>query len=244
MNEINFEQNLKRENQVEGEPKHPEVSVYFYRHAEALGQGKDLDITEKGIEQAREAGELFYNQIKERGGMVKFLSSPIKRCVQTAKIMEDRLRELSDQDESSKTNILQPRVRSKVGLPGIAPTLRQMGHDTDMIEYWLTHPDVVPGKTPLEISKKIENILRIIQKVANRLKEGTNVTYVYISHEPYTAAFMNQLTGKTLSELGGDIGNCEAMKIEVEGRSDKPAEVSFRGLNKEIDLGNKPKGSI
>lgn len=241
MSEINFEQNLKPEDRAEGEPKHPEVSVYFYRHAEAPGQGKEVDITENGKAQARGAAELLYNQIKQEGGMVKFLPSPIKRCVQTAKIMEDRLRELLSQDKDSKIEMYDSKVRSKVGLPGIAPKLREMGHGDDMIEYWLTHPEVVPGKSPSQISGKVEDILRVIKKVADRVKPGTRIHYIYVSHEPYTAAFMNQLTGKTLPELGGDIKNCEAMTIKMEGRSDKLAEVSFRDVSKEIDLSNKSK---
>src|SRR3989338_7820109 len=147
MDRINLEQNLNRENLAESEPKHPEVSVYFYRHAEAPGQGKEIDITENGIEQARKAAELFYEQIKEKGGLVKFLPSPIKRCVQTAEKMEERLRELLEQNKSSNVSIYKSKTRPKVGLLGIAPTLRKMGIENDILEYWLEHPDVVPGKT-------------------------------------------------------------------------------------------------
>lgn len=217
----------------ESQPNSPELNVYFYRHGEALGQGSDVDITEKGVTQARQAMDGLYNQINIEGSLVKFVSSPIKRCVQTAEAMEQRLRELIDTNKNQSIKIMAQRKRAKVGLPGIAPTLRKLGVE-DPMEYWLTHPDVVEGKTPADISKRIEDMLKVFHKVADRVDPGTKINYVFVTHEPYHAAFINQKMGKRLSEVGGDIKNLESMKIHIKGKSEEPVKFEFRDLK--VDL--------
>lgn len=214
-----------------------QVNVYFFRHAEALGQGREVDITENGKSQAREAARSLYKSLKQSGGLVKFVTSPVKRCIQTAEIMEEELARLKAQEPQDNLQLMRRKQRTKVGLPGVGPVLKQMGIETDQIDYWLEHPDVVPEKTPTDISKRVEDILKVLQRVADRVKPDSNITYVYITHEPYHGAVLNKVTGKTLKELGGDVDITDPMKVQVVGNSDKNPQITFRDVDMEIDLG-------
>lgn len=220
----------------EHEPKGREIDVYFFRHGQATGQAPDAELTELGGEQAREAAETLLQKIvAEGGGVIKFLSSPVRRAVQTREIMETYISNAVTQQEIRNIRLMEPRERTSMVAPGITKPLKEKGI-ADPTEYWLTHPDVLVGKNPHEVASKIQRLLRVIKKTADRLPPGEKIFYAPVLHEPVQAAFFFQATGKTPKDVGGTLRNGESFRVHIEGKSKKNPTLSFRDVEAELKL--------
>lgn len=224
--------NINRE-WKEGEPKGREIDIYFFRHGQATGEGEEAGLTELGRQQAREAAEALLQQVREKGGVVKFLSSSTRRAAETGEIMEEYIKNTLSERNITNLRLLSPRQRSALKAAGVIGPLEDRGIE-DPIEYWLTHPDVLEGKSPEEVSNRVKKMLRIIGKVADRLPPGEQIHYVATTHEGPQAALLFSATGQTLNELGGRVNNCESFKVHFEGKSEKPPTIQFRNTEAEV----------
>lgn len=235
MGELLFgETNSSREAR-ESEKGGREVDVYFYRHAEAEGEGVEAGLTEVGRQQARQAAEDLLGEITGAGGVIKFLSSPVRRAQETAGIMRGFIAEAIERSNIQNIRLMSSRERDAVKAAGVIGPLRNKGIE-DPIEHWLRNPGAVEGKSPEVISRKVQDLLKIIKKVTDRLPPGEKVNYVTVTHEVPQAALLNSATGKTLNEQGGGIKNCESFKVHMEGKSEKKPTLNFRGVETQMEI--------
>ncbi len=235
MREISFsEGNIDGEIE-EGQPRGREVDVYFFRHGQATGESPDAELTKLGIQQAEEAAENFFQEVQAAGGVIKFLSSRTKRAMQTMETMQEYIRRVILERNITNVRLFSPKERTAITAAGVIGPLKEQGIE-DPVEYWLTNPDVLKGKSPDEISGKIQKMLSIIKKVADRLPPGEKVHYAAVTHEVPQAALIHSATNKTLNELGGNIKNCESFQVHIEGKSKKNPMINFRGNQAELAL--------
>lgn len=209
-------------------PKNREIELYLLRHAEALDQTLDAELTEHGKEQAREAAHDLMKKVLEKGGgIIKFIVSPVRRAQQTAEVMQQVIQEIISEQKGEDVRLMTSRDREALKAGGVIGPLSERGID-DPIDYWLQNPDVLENKSPAEIAKRLSEVVVFLQKMADRLPNGEKVYYIGITHEVPQAALLNQISGKTLNELGGKIQNCESIRIELKGNSDEDPTILFR----------------
>lgn len=231
-----FEEYEGREDKREGKEKPPgrEIDVYLFRHGEAQGEGVGAELTEKGRGQAREAGRKLFTQIKESGGgVIKLFRSPLRRAEQTAEIMQATIAEMLTEQEEGNIRLMKERDREALRAPGVIGPLRKQGIE-DPIEYWLRNPQILEGKNPEIVAERLKRLLNRLKKIADRLPPGEKVYYICVTHEVPQAALLNQLTGKTLNELGGGIENCESTLVQIKGKKEEPLRIIFR--DKQLEL--------
>jgi len=220
----------------ESEPEGRDIDVYVYRHAEAEDASADPEITKLGRAQAKKAGESLLEQIRsEGGGVIKILSSPALRAEQTAETMRAKMEEIIDEEELGEVKLMETRSRQALRPGGVIGELRKQGID-DPIEHWLNNPESVEGTSPADAAEQFTEVLVKVKSLADRLPPGEKINYVIVSHEVPAAAVLNQATGKTLQEMGGDIKNCESFKVEIRGNLDESSNISFRDVEAKIDL--------
>lgn len=209
-------------------PKGRDIELYLFRHAEASNQGLESELTGQGKEQAKKAAQDLLTQIIEQGGgVIKFLSSPVKRAKQTSEIMQQVIQEIITDKHLENIRLMTPREREALKAAGVLGPLKGWGID-DPVDYWLENPDVIEGKSPTETAKTLQEVIDLLQKMANRLPHGEKIYYVGITHEVPQAALLNQVSGKTLNELGGNIQNCESIRVGLKGGSDEESAIVFR----------------
>lgn len=217
-------------------PKGREVDFYLFRHAEASGEGLDSELTERGKDQAIKAAQNLLEQIIQGGGgVIKFLSSPVRRAKVTSEIMQHAIQEILVERQIKDIRLISPRDRDALRAAGVIGPLKERGVD-DPIDYWLKNPNALEGKCPSEIARKLQEMISFFQKIADRLPAGEKIYYIGVTHEVPQAALLHKVGGRTLNELGGNIQNCESIKIELVGKSDKGASIKFR--NEEMKIGN------
>lgn len=209
-------------------PKGRKIDFYLFRHAEAYEQGLNSELTEKGERQAAEAAQnLLEKIILDGGGVIKFLSSPVRRAKRTLEIMQCNIQEMLTKQKIENVRLMTSRDNEALRTAGVIDPLRKRGIE-DPIDYWLKNPDVLEGKDPSSMANRLREVINSLSKLANRLPAGEKIYYVGITHEAPQAALLNQLSRQTLNELGGSIHNCESMKVELIGKSGKNATVKFR----------------
>ncbi len=205
-----------------------EVELRFIRHAEAEDQSIDAALTQIGREHAKEkAIEILSEIVQNGGGLIKFLTSPVRRAQETQSIMEGTIRERIAQEHIENVDILISRTRQSIQAGGVIGPLAKEGIE-DPVEYWLQNPNVLEGKEPENIAERLNKIVRISNRVSEGLPEGRKIYYLAITHEVPQAAFLNQITGKTLNELGGGMENCEDIRVNLSGIPDEVPKVIFR----------------
>lgn len=233
------EANLKNFGHIENKeipPKGREIDFYLFRHAEASGEGLNSELTERGKEQAAKAAQDLLEQIIQKGGgVIKFLSSPVRRAKITSEIMQNAIQEIITERQIKEVRLMSPRDREALRAAGVIGPLKERGID-DPIDYWLKNPDALEGKNPTETAQKLQEMISFFQKVADRLPAGEKIYYIGVTHEVPQAAFLHEISGQTLNELGGNIQNCESIKVELVGKSEECAIIKFR--NKEMKTGN------
>jgi len=228
-------ENLDDVENKEREPRGREIDFYLFRHAEATGGGIDAEVTEQGKEQAVEAAEnLLQRIIQEGGGVIKFLSSPVRRAGQTAEIMQSTLKKLLAEQGIENIRLMNPHDREALRAAGVIGPLKQRGIDNP-IEYWFRNPESLEGKSPQKTAEQLRKIIDSLQRMADRLPSGEKIYYIGVTHEVPQAALLHQVTGKTLDELGGGIKNCESIKVELRGKSDEIPTVSFRDSQMKVE---------
>lgn len=239
-NEVSPEQTESREKRERGR----DIAFYLFRHAQATGQESEAELTEQGRKQAEEAAEnLLEHIIEQGGGIIKFLSSPTTRAKQTAEIIQRVISKIIIDKNVQNVRLITstqnlqnvrlttptpPRKHDALKSGGVVRTLKKLNID-DPMDHWLQHPDVLEGKSPAEIASRVQKIIDNLQKMADRLpRSEEKIYYVGVTHETPQAALLNQISKKTLNDFGGQMSNCESIRIELKGNTDEPPTISFR----------------
>lgn len=234
---MNGESSREKFNEVEkkeAETCGREINAYFLRHGEAEGGDEDAVLSERGRQQAREAISGLLEQIeKQGGGAVKFFFSPTRRARETGEEMENTARKILSEKPYPKIRLMAPHGRVELRSAGVIGPLREAGIK-DPIEHWLNNPEVLEGKNPKVFAERLTSLLNVLKKVADRLPAGEKIHYICVTHEVPQAALLNRVTGKTLNQLGGNINNCEALRVNIKGKTEEAPKIIFRG--KQTDL--------
>ena len=194
----------------------------------------ELYLSERGIEQAKVAAQNLVREITEQGGgVVKFVSSPTKRAKQTSVVLQQTISEILSKEQINNIRLMNPRDRESLKAAGVIGPLMKRGID-DPVDYWLKNPETLEGKSPSKTAERLYEMIDRLQKMANRLSPGEKIYYIGVTHEVPQAALLNQTSGKTLSDLGGKVKNCEWLKVEMNGRSEEGATIKFRGEEMKI----------
>jgi broad specificity phosphatase PhoE len=217
-------------------PKGRNIDLYLFRHGEAEDKSLEAGLSERGVEQAKEAAKnLLTRVIGAGGGVIKFISSPVKRAKQTSDIMRQTIQETITEEHLDQVRLMTSRDRDTLKAGGVIGPLTEQGVD-DPVNYWLENPDTLEGKSPKEIAARVQGVIDTLQKIADRLPQGEKIFYIGITHEVPQAALLNDKSGKTLNELSGNIQNCESIEIKLKGGSDtKKPEILFRGQSIQSD---------
>lgn len=214
-----------------------EVDLYLIRHGEAESQEKNAKLSSKGRLQAEIAAFCLLSDIwSQGGGLLKFCNSPTPRAQETSDIMQAKIQKIIESSKNSPIKLYNPRVTTSLEAAGVIGPLMKMGIPYEKaIEHWLTNPEVVEGKTPRVIYKRLQEFLRRGQRLADRLPPGEKIFYIGVTHEVPQVALLNQVSGKTLKEFGGSIQNCELIRIGLKGKSEEGAIIKFRNLEMKIE---------
>lgn len=195
------------------------MELVLMRHGQAESQDKNAALSEQGMEQATGAARALIERIAASGGgIIKLVTSPVRRARETGEVIRRTMIELLSDDKYNNVKLLESRanVREPLKAAGLMPTIQALDRENP-VQFWLEHPNVVPGKTPADMSVPIEKIVATMQQVAQKIKADVPVYYVAVTHEIPQAALLNAMTGETLTDFGGAIKNCEAITVDVTG---------------------------
>jgi broad specificity phosphatase PhoE len=215
--------------QKESEPKHRKIDLYFIRHGEAEDQGAEAALTEPGKLQTKQVAlQLLEIVVSEGGGVIKIGTSSVRRALETADIIQEVIGEAIASRGIQGIDLMTLRKRDGLKAAGVIGALNEQGI-SDPIEYWLRNPNSLEGKNPAQSAQNLQDFIDKAEAIAKRLLPGKKIYYFNITHEVPQAAFLNQKTNKTLNEMGGNINNCEFIKVAIDG--DLPEEstkIAFR----------------
>jgi broad specificity phosphatase PhoE len=219
----------------EEEPKNRHIEIHIFRHAEAEGEKRDANLTEKGKKQAQITAEDLLKEIAQTGGVIKIFHSPILRAKQTAENFEMAIEKLIKEKPIDFPGIrlsYKRRPREKLYGLGVYGKLKEKVEkgeiSEEFIDYWLEHPETIEGKSPDIIAGRVLDLANKAEKISERLGGGEPIHYIFITHEMPLVALANKLSRKNLQELGGDIGNCEGGKIIFSDKSGEAPQFIFR----------------
>lgn len=213
------------------------VELYLIRHGEAESQEKDAKLSEKGRLQAAEAATLLFTEISAQGsGLLKIVHSPTPRAKETFDIMMEVITgNVGSRDP--RLRVCRPHVASALEAGGVIGPLMKRGIPyEETVEYWLSNPETVEGRSPFVIAERSRKVIRRLKKMADRLPSGVKIFYVGITHEIPQAALLLKASGKKLSELGGSIENCERIRIDVGTGSTEQPRLYFRGFQMDLPV--------
>ena len=240
---------------MENEPKEPypiespekeygrsvEVHAVFMRHGERADSGA---LTEEGIKQAEAFGQSLENK-----DAVKVYSSPIQRAIETA----EQVIKTAPHDKKLKT-----RIRSELEIPSISQQflekLKEMetqNPDTST-EFYLSFGKERPDKetaSPHEIAEMMAYILTKYFKIAEKLKSGSNIDLVNVTHQGLPEALLKEVLiqqeeekikigFEKLEEIGGPLKLAESMefRIKTDEQGKKTVQLYLRGKIFDLDL--------
>lgn len=206
------------------------VTLFLLRHGEAVDQSLEAELSENGVLQAKTVAKELLDQIqKEGGGTVKIISSPVKRAKQTANIIEETMNSHLSEHSEIPVKMMHQRERDALKAGGVIGPLMKQGIEYEQtVQYWLENPEIVPGRTPKKIADTIRAVVMKLEKMSERLPTGEKIYYLGITHEIPQAALLFQEIGKTPRDFGGNVKNCEAIKIEMSGGKNESPILTFR----------------
>src|SRR3989338_6866626 len=83
-----------------------DIELYLFRHGQAENQGLEAGLTVQGVEQAKEAAKNLLTRIIEAGGgVIKFMSSPVKRAKQTSEIMQQTIQNVISEERLEQVRL-------------------------------------------------------------------------------------------------------------------------------------------
>ncbi|KKR80151.1 MAG: hypothetical protein UU73_C0001G0318 [Candidatus Daviesbacteria bacterium GW2011_GWA1_41_61] len=206
--------------------------LHFIRHGEAeykKVEDYEGNLTEKGRQQARQAGEKLFNDLSD-GAVVAFHSSSRLRTIQTAQEIQAEVAELVR--KSGKNIVLhneRPKAFSRLAVSDKATEewLNVLFKGQNPLDYFLDNPTEA-------VEKSRENFNSYLSKLANFAKklspQGPDVHIVVITHTGPSEVLIQGLTGQRPE---GSLVNCEEFKISLPVSGQEPTLI-YKGLRLEI----------
>lgn len=216
----------------EREPQPRKVILHFIRHGEAEYEEFDDyegNLTEKGRQQARQAGVKLFNDLPY-GAIVAFHSSSRLRTRQTAQEIQKELTELVR--KSGKTIVFhnespKPFNRLAISDKATEEWLKVLFKGQNPVDYFLDNPTEATEKDR-------ENFNSYLSKLANFAKklppQGRDVHIIAITHTGPSEVFIQSLTGQRPE---GSLANCEEFKISLPISGQAPT-LTYKGVSSEI----------
>jgi broad specificity phosphatase PhoE len=209
-----------------------DLSVWVFRHGNWDYQTDAL--SEKGKQEAEEAGESLFEMIGE-GEVVKLFVSPKIRTQQTAEKMQKALKQCSERKASKSLILGSPRKRRELVGPGFdweyVGAAAKAGVPTeDLLRYW-HQVDDPRGKveTPSEVQERFKAFLFHLGKLVSRLPEGPKVNLVLVSHGEVPGTLLKEAFGRT------GLPNCKWVRFDFsKGEIEKVAMVTYDDQKSEL----------
>ncbi len=195
-------------------------------------------LSEKGKQEAREAGESLFEMVGE-GEAVKLFVSPKVRAQQTAERMQEALKRRLERNPSKSLILVGfPRKREKLVGPGfdqeyVGAAVKAGVPTEDLLRYWYQVDDP-RGKveTPSEVQERFKTFLLHLGKLISRLPEGPKVNLVLVSHGEAPGTLMKEAFGRTslptCKWVRFDFSKGEIEKVAMVTYDDQKSELSFR----------------
>ena len=241
-------------NHLEGEPqfipepsevektKGREISVHLFRHGQARYESSEDfggRLTDEGKLQAKKAAEDLFDLLGQ-DEVVVFYVSPISRAQETATIMQETLKSLSEVREKA-IQFLAPRTRQElrdviIRDPSSIIELMKSG-EKDIVGRWFEIGGEHPKKaeTPKEVSQRFQQLLNRFYKLSQRLSTGPKIHFIGITHEEVPALLSEFSEYPDPSPIR--LGNCESIRIDFSERKETPPRLRFRGSEYRMKIG-------
>lgn len=224
------------------------IRAKFVRHGEK--SSFDGGLTDKGVEDAKEYGREF--EPLEDG--VKGFYSHIKRS-------KDTLENITQEIDTEKKYKSRQRNNLILNDPGEMPWSEDSlnkykelvdennGDENAALDWYLSHGEQRPDSntiSPKEAAARLANLVEKYVRMVSRLKNGSSVDFVHVSHSGTIEPFLQQVIGneieqnpidpkgKTfLEKMGGMINFLEEFEVDIKtDENDNVAvELTFRGRN-------------
>lgn len=177
------------------------VVVHFVRHGEITSYRPDAGLTEEGKKQSLEAGKRLIVKIGE-GGMVKFISSPFQRALESNEEMIKGLNEAIEEQKRADIKIYTSRKQKRLRALDRRDDsqLRKLSKaGQDAIGYWLqgliSEEEV---ESPASVFARLEEFTKRRQKISQRLPKGPAIHYVCVTHSPIMRSLLKESFGEDL----------------------------------------------
>ena len=174
------------------------IRAKFVRHGEK--SSFDGDLTEKGVEGAKKYGREF-EPLKDR---VKGFYSHIKRS-------KDTLENITQEIDTEKKYKSRPRNDLILNDPGEMPwsedslrkykELVKAGDESAALDWYLSYGDRRPDAetiSPKEAAARLAGLIEKYVRMVSKLKNGSSVDFVHISHSGTIEPFLQQVIGNEI----------------------------------------------
>lgn len=211
-----------------------EMRVEVVRHAKYDRTTGDL--SQEGIEAARQRGESFLSQGGDERYILKGYASGYPRAQQT---VDEIVRSINVAPERKGVQ----RVNIEWGDPS------DDFYIGNMAEFLETGEAEVDGKkiTTQELARDVAKRLSTFVRMSSRLKNDSKVDIVNVTHLPWIHAFLREAAleeGQSISpsgqgflvKMGGDVGLTEGFSLAIDRQTKNEVDLTLQFRGKEIAL--------
>jgi len=219
-----------------------ELHAIFMRHGEADEGG---GLTETGKRQVEIAGQSI-----DSADVIKVYSSPIRRARETAEGIGETVTHDKKLETRTKLSLEIPNISEEFLDKLVEIEKRSPDTSTQFyLNFGKQRPDPETS-SPQEIAEMMAYVLSNYFKMAKRLKSGSNIDLVNVTHQGLPEALLKEVLIQedrdkqkvgleTLAEIGGPLKPAESMEFRIRTNEDgdETVELYFRGKTFNLDLG-------
>lgn len=222
------------------------IRAKFIRHGEK--NSFDGGLTDKGVENAKEYGREF----KPLRDGVKGFHSQIKRSKDTLENITQEI-DVEKKYKSRQRNDLllndpDEMLWSEDSLRKYKELVNEnTGDENAALDWYLSYGEQRPDPntvSPREVATRLANLVEKYVRMVSKLKNGSSVDFVHVSHSGTIEPFLQQVIGneieqnpinpegKTfLEKMGGMINFLEEFEVDIKTNEndDVAVELTFRG---------------
>lgn len=177
-------------------PNRP-VSILILRHfTPDQKYREDVPLTEKALEEAKEASRSILSQIQDGEVLVFYGADAKGRHRETQRLMEAELRRQIEEDNRD-VQLLTPSsvTHKRVSLRGPGFTkeyVERAGGPKNLLSYWMTQEDSLGGQVqrPEELGKRLKRLIRKLVEFTRRTGFGPRCHWLVITSGELPASVM------------------------------------------------------
>ncbi len=229
----------------EKEPTQPDLRVDFVRHGKPEYTDEEIksatiegNLTEEGINQAKERALELASKIDKEKELVVFWVSPKQRAQQAAKIIFDTFQEqLIPVIKDLRT--VKSLSDVKMSPVFIADLLKNDAIGKWM-EYWTESDLPKDTEKPEEVKKRVERIITYLERIARNITpaEGRKLHFICVGHEEIFRDLLEEGYGLgTKNNTGPSYG--EVMSVDInksEHGKNARLKVEYHGQGVELEF--------